>query len=153
MDQDSPQPEAPKPASSRRVPKLKPKEFLILLVVAIIVVAVASSFYLFDQYKKTKAELTKLKANPSEASQQEAKSLIEKVGKLVNLPEGEQPTVATITDIERLKDQAFFAKAKNGDRVLIYTQARKAYLYDPIADKLIDVAPVNIGTPSATPRR
>ncbi len=72
------------------------------------------------------------------------------MGRLITLPEGEEPTVATITDIEKLKDQTFFQKAKNGDKVIIYTNAKKAILYDPIARKIIDVAPVNIGTPSAS---
>jgi len=77
------------------------------------------------------------------------KKLVLEVGKLIELPIGEDPTVATVTDITKLKDQPFFAKAKNGDKVLIYTNARKAILYDPQAKKVIDIAPINIGSPSA----
>lgn len=82
-------------------------------------------------------------------SQEEVKKLVAEVGKLIALPEGEDPTIATVTDIEKLRDQPFFQKAKNGDKVLIYTQAKKAILYDPQAKKIIDVAPINIGTESA----
>lgn len=82
----------------------------------------------------------------------EVKKLVLEVGKLIDLPTGEDPTVATVTDISKLKDQPFFQKAKNGDKVLIYTQAKKAILYDPKIKKVIDVAPLNIGTQSAQAR-
>ena len=53
--------------------------------------------------------------------------------------------MATVSDLEKLKDQPFFAKAKIGDKVLIYTDAKKAILYDPVNDKIVEVAPINIG--------
>ncbi len=56
------------------------------------------------------------------------------------------PTVATVSDPAKLQGQTFFANAKVGDKVLIYTNAKMAYLYDPISNKLINVAPLNIGT-------
>lgn len=77
-----------------------------------------------------------------EAVQLEINTLIERVGKLIVLPQGEEPTVATVSDPEKLKDQVFFANAKVGDKVLIYTKARKAYLYDPEGDILLEVAPI-----------
>jgi hypothetical protein len=83
--------------------------------------------------------------NPSPSAKAEAAALVQEVGKLIVLPEGETPTIATVSDPERLKEQPFFAKAKAGDKVLLYSTARKAYLYDPIAKKLLEVAPLNIG--------
>lgn len=91
--------------------------------------------------------------NPTEAARQEVKALMERVGKLIELP-NEEPTVATISDKEKLKDQPFFVKSENGDKVLIYTQARKAILYRPSTNKIIEVSTVNLGNggaPSATP--
>ena len=61
------------------------------------------------------------------------------------LPEDEEPSVATVADPEQLAGQPFFSKAKKGDKVLIYTNAQKAILYDPVAKKIIDIAPLNIG--------
>jgi hypothetical protein len=46
---------------------------------------------------------------------------------------------------ENLKGQSFFADAKVGDKVLIYKNAKKAILYDPIADKIITIAPLIVG--------
>lgn len=81
-------------------------------------------------------------AQQEEAAQLEINTLIERVGKLIVLPKGEEPTVATVSDPAKLKDQVFFANAKVGDKVLIYTKARKAYLYDPEGDILLEVAPI-----------
>ena len=67
-----------------------------------------------------------LKKNPQAASQKETTELVAKVSKLVVLPEGETPTIATVSDPEALKDQPFFAQAEKGDKVLIYTNSKKA---------------------------
>lgn len=68
--------------------------------------------------------------------------VVARVGELIELPQGEVPTVATVTDPAKLKDQVFFQNAERGDQVLIYTKARKAYLYDPVRNKLREVAPI-----------
>ena len=89
--------------------------------------------------------------SPELAAQAEARDLAEKVGKLFLLPRDEVPTIATVSDPEALKNQAFFADAKKGDKVLIYTNAKKAILYDPAANLILNVAPINLGNfqPSA----
>ena len=83
-------------------------------------------------------------SNPEEASQEEAERLSQEVGEKIQLPK-ETPTVATVVDAAKLKDQPFFANAKNNDKVLIYTSAKKAVLYRPSTKKVIEVAPINIG--------
>lgn len=77
----------------------------------------------------------------------------EKVGKLLTLPTDEQPTVATVQDKEKLKDQPFFKDAQNGDKLLIYTKAQKAIIYREEGNKLINVGPVTLDTqaPAANP--
>jgi hypothetical protein len=88
--------------------------------------------------------------NPQQAQQQEIQELVAAVGKLMVLPTGEQPVIATVADPEKLKDQPFFANAKKGAKVLIYNTARKAILYDPAEKRIVDVAPLNVGS-TATP--
>ena len=56
----------------------------------------------------------------------------------------------TVTDKEKLSGQLFFANAKNGDKVLVYEKAKKAFLYDPDADIVIEVGPVLAATTSGT---
>jgi hypothetical protein len=106
------------------------------------VVAVVTTGYFYNQVRI-------LKQNPQTIAQHEASDLVAKVSKLIMLPVGETPTVATVSDPSLLKDQPFFALAKKGDKVLIYAQAKKAILYSVSMDKIIDVAPLNIGAQAA----
>jgi hypothetical protein len=55
-------------------------------------------------------------------------------------------TMATILDPAELADQPFFMSAQKGDKVLLYTNAKKAILYSPSQNKIVDVAPVNLGS-------
>lgn len=77
-------------------------------------------------------------------AQAEVDMLVADVGKLLALPTDEKPTVATITDVEKLKEQVFFKNAMNNDKVLIYTKAKKAILYRPSEKKIVEVGAVNI---------
>jgi len=85
-----------------------------------------------------------LKNNPNAVTETQNQDLIEEVGRMILLPEGEQPTIATVTDPSKLADQQFFANAKTGDKVLVFSLAKKAILYDPVAHKIIEVGPVNV---------
>ena len=90
---------------------------------------------------------------PQKEEVNELQHIIEMVGRHMVLPENETPTLATVSDPEKLKDQPFFARAQKGNKVLIYSRAQKAILYDPVLDKIIEVAPINTGgsnTPTAT---
>lgn len=112
---------------------------IVMSVLIVLVLAAGGTAYYFY------AQAQKLAEDPQAGAQEEVAELVAEIGMLIVLPEGETPTVATVSDPERLKDQPFFAKAKAGDKVLLYSTARKAYLYDPVAKKLIEVAPLNIG--------
>lgn len=125
---------------------MKLKIQYIIIPAILIVIAAGAAVYFYLQYQNIKKQLT----DPTKSAQVATREIIEKVGKLIELPTDEEPTVATISDKEKLKDQPFFAKAKNGDKVLIFANAKKAILYDPVANKIIDVAPVNIGSASAS---
>ncbi len=117
---------------------------VLLVVLALLVVGLAGTSLMF--YKQVKT----LKVNPQKTAQEENQKIITAVGKLALLPEGETPTIATVTDAGKLKSaQAFFAKAADGDKVLIYTQALKAIMYRPSENKIIEIAPLTIGTQSA----
>lgn len=129
----------PRPMKPRRKNFLGP----VLIILVLLFAGIAAYFY--SQYSA-------LKADPAKDAKAEVDKVVAEVGKLIVLPD-EQPTIATVTDVEKLKDQAFFSKAKNGDKVLIYTEAKKAVLYDPINHKIVEVAPINIGNSTGvTPR-
>jgi hypothetical protein len=118
------------------------KNIILIVLVAFLIGAGGAAYYFYKQ-------VNALKQDPNMFAKQEAAAIVAKVGMLIVLPEGEEPTVATITDPEKLKDQAFFINAKTGYKVLLYTNAKKAYLYDPANNRLVDVAPLSIG-PSAS---
>jgi len=131
---------------------------LLLFVIILLIGASAYSYWQYDQsqnelkqYRVELEELRKFKEDPRAAAANETRKIIDQVGQLVALPENETPTVATITDVEKLKEQPFFANAQNGDKILIYTGVRKAILYRPTVNKVIEVAPVNVTQPQPTP--
>jgi hypothetical protein len=120
---------------------LKQRIFKVVIpVIAVIAVIIAGYFYY---------QIRVFKNNPEMIAQKEVTSLVAKIGKLVVLPTGETPTVATVSDPEALKDQTFFTNAQKGDKVLIYAEAKKAILYSVTLNKIIDVAPLNIGNQKA----
>ena len=124
------------------------RQNVLWILAACLLVSGGLAVYFYKQTTNLKSNL----GNAAQAGESEVEQLLAAVHKLIVLPEGERPTVATVTNLEKLKDQPFFAQAKLGDKVLIYTNAKKAILYDPIANKIIEVAPINIGnTPQPTP--
>lgn len=74
----------------------------------------------------------------------ETEILVNRVSQIVYLPEGEIPSVATVTDPEKLKNQNFFENAKTGDKVLIYSKKGKAILYDPLSHKIVNISSVRL---------
>jgi len=97
----------------------------------------------------TQRELINLKKNPNQIAQQETQKLINQVSKLILLPTDEIPIINIVGDAEELKKtQPFFLNAKNGDKVLIYANAKKAILYDSVNNKIIEVAPLSIDNPN-----
>jgi len=105
------------------------------LLTIIFLAVIAGGYYYYQSYQK-------LIKNPDIITKQEGTWLVEKISKLMSLPTGEEPSTATVLDKEKLKDQPFFANAENGDKILIYAKAKKAILYRPSTDKIIEVMPI-----------
>lgn len=125
----------------------------VLIALVVIVIAAAFVYMLFDRMQLSK-EVDKLsQSQPQQTSaEDEAKQLSSEVGKLIDLPSDEVPTIATVTDASKVQDKPFFAKAQNGDKVLLYAKSSKAVLYRPSAKKLIEVSALNLSEaqPSGT---
>ena len=111
----------------------------------LIVAALVPSVYFYLQNRQAQARL----ANPNLFATEETNKYIGQISKLMMLPTGETPTLATVNDKDKLKNQPFFANAENGDKVLIYTNAKKAILFRPSLNKIIDVAPINVSPTAA----
>lgn len=68
-----------------------------------------------------------------------------KVEKLIILPKGEDPVLATVTDKDKLLPNTFLANvSETGDKVLIFAKAKRVIVYRPSINKIVDVGPVTI---------
>jgi|SRR3989339_148153 len=129
---------------------MRSKLIFYLVIGLLILGGIGGTFFFYQKYQSAQERLN----NPEITAQEEVTRLVAAIGKLMELPTDEQPNVATVLDKEKLKDQPFFAKAENGDKVVIYSKAMKAILYRESSNKIVDVAPIQIAQPpeaSASP--
>lgn len=113
---------------------------LVVTLSLLLVAALSAAGYFYYQYRHS-AQV---------ADAKEIEELTENIGRFFVLPDGETPTLATVTDKEKLAEQPFFQKAENGDKVLIYSASGRAILYRPSNEKIVDVTSVNINKPETT---
>jgi hypothetical protein len=114
-----------------------PRKFkiLVFLIVIVAVGGVFSSIYMWRKVKNLE--------NPSLAVESEVRRIVGDISKIVVLPSDETPTLATVSDPEKLRSQPFFANAEVGDKVLIYTVSKKAILWRPSVSKIIEISAIN----------
>jgi hypothetical protein len=146
-----------RPIPQQRMPSREPeraprKGLRIVPMIIFVLFLFMSGVAVYEWYS-----MQKLKAELGIAPTEDVSKLVAEVGKLIVLPKDETPTVATVADPEALKDQPFFANAQKGDKVLIFTKAQRAILYNPATKKIVEVAPINISnniptTPSPSPK-
>ena len=99
------------------------------------------SLFLLVQYNSAKAKLHSPAASSAAAKQ--ISDTLSKVSKLVIVPRGETPSVATVSNAAKLSGQSFFQNAQNGDKVIVYTKAKEAILYRPSTNQIVTIAPVS----------
>ena len=112
-------------------------------ILAVIAMGVLT-FYFYKKYAS-------IKKNPNLVAQEEVTRVTKLVSGLMTLPKEETPTLATVLDKEKLKDQPFFSNSKNGDIILIYTKAQKAIIFREKENKIINVGPISIDKKNGTP--
>lgn len=113
---------------------------IIVVLSSLLLVALSVAGYFYYQYRQS----------PKVQSAEEIQNLKEEIGAIFELPTDEEPTLATVTDREKLAEQPFFQKAENGDKVLIYSNSGRAVLYRPSVKKIIDVTTVNVNQAAPT---
>lgn len=119
-----------------------------VIIVLLIVVLAGGGYVGYTKYQDLKQENQRL-SDPQEAAKSETDRIKNEIAALIEVPNDEEPTIATVVDPEKLGDQAFFSKAQKDDRVVIYAKAKKAILYRPSTKKIVEVAPLNIGNNEA----
>lgn len=121
---------------SRRSPV---KVVVTVIVFLLLACGIAGTVYFYNKYQQ-------LKADPVVAAKEINKEILENVGKLTVLPSGEEPTIATVSDKDKLNTQIFFKDAENQDKLIVYVTTKKAILYRPSTNKIINIAPILINT-------
>lgn len=104
---------------------------------------VCTTAFFYFQYRSVLGESKKILSTTTMTKAQMLQSMLDKLGKIAEIPTDDTPTIATVSDITKLKDNPFFADAQNGDKVFIFQSTGKAYLYRPSTDKIININSVN----------
>jgi hypothetical protein len=128
---------------SNSIKKNNSTNFLTRLLVICLLVSAGGTLYFYQKYNA-------LRQNPNLEESKKASDLIGAIGRLIELPQGETPTIATILDKDKLKGQPFFQMSENGDKLLAYNTAMIAILYRPSINKIINVAPISLSQPQDT---
>ncbi len=118
----------------------KNQKVLFSVITIVAVAAIVGCAVLMNKYQTLRQAVV----DSQTANAAQVKSTVDAVGKFIELPKDEVPTMATVTDPEQLKDQPFFRNAVKDDVVLIYPLARKAILWRPSTEKIIEVSAINI---------
>lgn len=124
------------------------QENLIIRVIVIIVLLLVLFLSLRNQPFTKAVPQQGTQANQSSTQDQEiARQVIERIGAIIQLPEG-QPQIAVVKDPQILaQNQVFFANAQVGDILVVYPTT--AILYRPGVNKIINIGPVQTNTTQA----
>lgn len=76
----------------------------------------------------------------SDATQSDPERYYEAVSKFVELPTNDLPTVANVSDAEKVrKDNVVLTDVKDGDKMLFFAKSRKVVVYRPSSNKVVAV--------------
>ncbi len=128
--------------------------------IVIVIVVIAAAFFLLKAgtpkapatyASSTNQQATQTAQNAQADQAAQAKALLEQLSKLMILPQGEQPIIATINDAAALsKEQPFYTGAINGDVVFIFQNAAKAIVFSPSRNIIVNVGPILPSPTAAT---
>ncbi len=108
-----------------------------ILVLALVMTGLFVRAQLILRAEKKAAE-AKQKEDPLAQAQEQRRVLLDELGKMIVLPTDEEPTLATVTDLNELKNQPFFANAQLGDKAFFYDRSKVIILYRPNEHKIIE---------------
>lgn len=121
--------------------KIAKKSVLPVLAILLIIGLGVFGGYYFKKYQ----DLKNNPADPTEIAKMQNAKTISEVKELYKLPDGEEPTIFTVVDTEKLKEQyPALSAAEKDDKVLLYTNAKVAIVYRPKDKKIVSVVNVTI---------
>ena len=120
--------------------------YIFILTISLLAISGSiGTLYYYFRFSEAQKQLKQINVQTEE----DVRNLVGRIGRLMQLPSHELPTVMTVTDSDRLKNVNFFTNALVGHKLLIYEKAHKAILFDPLQNVIIEVAPYNL--PTVTP--
>jgi type VI protein secretion system component VasK len=117
-------------------PKRSKLRIALGILAAVVIVALAATVVILWQQNATLRDT-------DQAVAEQAQQLKDKVSLLMEVPD-ETPVIATVSAVEELRDQPFFKKAENGDKVLIFSAEKKAVIYRESTNKIINSGPIAV---------
>lgn len=133
------------------VPEKRRSKLPLLLVLLVIVVLVTGLVWTLKDRSHLKKEVNKLSDQSQVSPPDEAKQLSTEVSQLVVLPTDETPSIATVADATKLKQQSSgFENAQTGDKLLIYAKAKQIIVYRPSVKKVVNIVQITIGQAAPT---
>lgn len=134
-------------STSRTLPSLSRTSRYLLFLVTLVGIAAGAIWGVtlaFRRHEITPSEnqsiLEKKDERHAEAVTNE--EVAEFVSRIADVPSGEFPTIATVSDKSKLEQEPFFQRAENGDKVLFYSEEGRAILFRPSVRKIIDMTTV-----------
>lgn len=108
-----------------------------IVIIVFVILMITNAMKMGEKENSPREEVPKIAEEATKVTDME--SLIKRVSELILVSLEEEPTVATVQDAEILRatNPSFYKDAKNGDRLLVWTD--KAVLYSTEEDKLLAV--------------
>ena len=129
--------------TKKKIDKKKILKIAAIIIAAVLVLLLAWGLLSFaNNYAAHSKANVAVRNNDTQPDTQSAAG---RAAKHLLLPE-EKPVVIEIKNsADLIKEQAFYAGAQDGDILLIYAAAKKAVIYSPARDIIINVGPIYAG--------
>jgi hypothetical protein len=123
-------------AAGKAAPRRSGKVFNAVLIAILVLVALLATYYYVSYNQLKQKELTTTETGD------EGAMIRFRLKELAVIPGNETPTIATVTDAAKLKDNVFFRNAENGDKIAAFPLAKMAVLYRPSLDRIVWMGPL-----------
>lgn len=116
-------------------------KIIVVLNILLILSLMTGIVFLYIKYAESHAMVSKLSTaeGQQEFNKKELYAILADMRRLVELPSGEEPSIATMVNVDKVKNIEFYNNAQNGDRVVEYSDSKIRYIYRPSNKTIINV--------------
>lgn len=113
----------------------RPKKLTVILGLLLVLVLLAAVVF-FVKYRQA--------VNNNPTTQRD--HLLKEIGQDIALPK-ETPTISTVLDASKITNPTLAAQAQNGDKLLVYANAKRLIVYRPSSRKVVDILSIQAPAP------